>query len=125
MDAAHYHRIFRAAIVEESIYDTYEEAITEFDHILSAHIEPRSACICTHPITNNCLVRSRVNGKVLVIGSSCIRNFFPPQMVTEATRLIRLAKRRTRDCVDCGRRIRKTEPAWKVRCLECYKRINQ
>lgn len=103
-EASYYHKLFRIAIVEESVYDTYEEAIEEFSEVHGVKIGRESSCICTHPISENCFVKSKVNGKILVIGNKCIENFFPEEMKTKVRRLFNDERRKTKDCLRCSKR---------------------
>ena len=146
--ASYYHKKFREAIVRESIFDNYKDAISEFDKIVSVEIHKSSECICTHAIQENCLVKSKDNGKVLVIGNKCIYNFFSEKMQDEARRLFNLAKRKTQDCLRCATRftkekdeifcipcrtynnlctdcgqvfyVKKIEKSWRKKCYSCY-----
>ena len=119
--------MFRLAIVKESVFDTYEGAIAEFDRILRVDIQQSNACICTHAIEENCFVQSKENGKILIIGNKCIKNFFPSHMQEEADRLFKIAKRKTQDCSHCKKRFTKEDGEtfcetcrkfWKE-CLNC------
>lgn len=150
-EASYYHKLFRLAIVKESVYDTYEEAIEEFSEIHGVELGRDNSCICTHPISENCFVKSKVNGKILVIGNKCIENFFPEAIKTKVNKLFNAEKRKTRDCLKCCKRFpkendfefcRKCRRAnwkkcignsgdcklivyadfpWKVRCIPCWR----
>ena len=120
MDSTYYHKLFRKALIEESVYDTFAEAIDEFSIVTGVEIGQESSCICTHPIMENCYVKSKITGKVLVVGSKCVQNFFPKTTWEKAHEFIKQEKRKTFDCERCDKRYVKDED--KSLCLTCRKR---
>lgn len=116
-DSTYYHKLFREAIVKASVYDTFDKAISEFSKVHNVTLGQANSCICTHPITENCHVKSNVTGKELVIGNKCIENFFKQETKDRAATLLKLAKRKTKDCERCKRRFQKGDDH--VLCGKC------
>lgn len=110
-EARSYHEKFRKALVKASVHDTFREALLEFEEIdryeFVPDIEEISACICTHPINHLFFVKSNVTGKELVIGSSCINQFLPERQQKIAHEFLLAAKRKTKSCKKCKKRMRK------------------
>src|ERR1700710_2007566 len=119
---------FKKAILENSISTNYEDAIKEWiPSFLGSSDGPKSQCICTHEITENCHVQNLHSGKILVVGNVCINKFFPRPAILKFEQLQherRLEERKTKDCETegCNSRIAKIHVTRTV-CNRCLQRI--
>lgn len=75
----------RQVVLENSEAGEWDAAIHEWD-LAYIYEERGSVCACGHsPITDNCLIRNRVNGNTLVVGNVCINHFNVPSLNVPAS----------------------------------------
>lgn len=115
----YYHRKFVEALIAKSRADTFEEALLEW-RVTGVRIDFPTHCICTHPIVENCIVENVADGRELIIGSCCIRNFFPEEERAKMETKLKELKRKTRDCPVCNRRYNKEGALHDRMCNTCY-----
>ena len=63
----------RSAVIEKSSANSFMNAKSEWD--LIKIYEDESHCVCGHFIVDNCVIRNRITGKILIIGNTCLRQF--------------------------------------------------
>ncbi|KAJ3259152.1 hypothetical protein HK104_006957, partial [Borealophlyctis nickersoniae] len=74
--ATYYHKQFVKALIAESRTETFEEAKVKWK-VTGIRLDYPTECICTHPIVENFIVQNVDDARELIIGSTCIRQFFP------------------------------------------------
>jgi hypothetical protein len=106
---------FVNAIKDASDTDKFEDACShwEFEEMKSPGMAGR--CICNHPIKVDYIIKNKINGKRLVVGSDCVARFFSGNATL------------TRD-VELALKNRKREEEGKppvVVCIYCDKTVTQ
>lgn len=115
---------FKAVICSKSTNDDYESAILEWDMIKEEdYYFHESHCICSHDIEDNYFIKNKNNGKILVIGSECIKKFGTRDMVDEHKLMNKIANYEgdKRACINCGNHRIAYDDSWKKLCKPCYK----
>lgn len=122
-DGKYYRQKFIENLPTYSISDNYQEARLEF-HISHVTTGTPSSCICTKDITECVHIKNIHTGRIVIIGKDCAKHILTKEELDEMKKEFSAFTRKTRDCIDCGKRIKK-EPKkeWKVRCNKCYWRF--
>ncbi|SDG32522.1 hypothetical protein [Alloyangia pacifica] len=72
---SHYKDILMREITALSVADIWEEAKREW-RLLYIIREENGTCLCTyHPITDQCVIENRLNGRMTVVGNVCVNEF--------------------------------------------------
>lgn len=65
--------LLKKVIVDSSRNPRWHDAKREWE-LITIHDEPNH-CVCGHFIIENCVIRNRHNGNVLVVGNVCVNHF--------------------------------------------------
>lgn len=114
---------FTAVILAYSHSKIYNIAIGEWS-VITSNVNNIGQCICSHKIQINNLVKNKINGNILVIGSECINKFGTGNMKTNY-RIVSNIRNYTgtkRICQRCFKhKISECAENWKTLCRSCYK----
>jgi hypothetical protein len=114
----YYYKKLTENLIKETGVPTFEEARLKW-RVTGVKVNLPTQCLCTHPITENCMVQNVDDDRELIIGSCCIRQFFPEEQRAIMEAKLRALKRKTRDCVVCNRRYNKEGALHERMCNEC------
>lgn len=81
----HYKR-FIEKIVGNSTTSTWEEAKLEW-YCYNVDEDTSGTCICGHKLGNLYYIKNKINGKTLIVGSSCVKKFGEKSMVDYVKRV--------------------------------------
>lgn len=73
------------------------------DHY-KAEPDDNTLCLCGFSITNCCVVRCEINGEKAIIGSNCVRKYYP-----KVYSQLKEYKRKTKKCNFCLKRVKKDD----------------
>ncbi|KAJ3282325.1 hypothetical protein HK104_010944 [Borealophlyctis nickersoniae] len=118
MAAEFYHRQFVNALIAHSGTETFEEAKVKWK-VTGVRLDFPTQCICTHPITENCIVQNVDDGRELIIGTTCIKQFLPEEERLVMEQKMKDLKNKTRKCGACKKRYKKEGAKHEKLCNIC------
>ena len=95
-------QIFKTELIKVSTYDTFKEALVEFEAV--GREKMPGQCLCTQELEWCCYMLDTTTGEKIVVSRCCINKFGS----NEHRAQLKALERKTYDCQNCDKkRIRK------------------
>lgn len=102
-------------------YDTFSECKKDWKYITEHFSNDSDLCICGQEIGTAYVIKNTRNNVLAQVGSSCIEHINKEALKEYKKRVKKQEK--YRECTICKEYvIKKTEEAWKVKCIKCWKK---
>lgn len=111
---------FERKLVSLSVADAYGEVMLEWDVATFEAGNIEKYCLCGHKITQNCMLKNRLNSAECIVGNCCVKRFLPQEQVEKASALRKEAVNKTKQCALCEKRYRKADAHSKSVCNNCF-----
>ena len=106
-------QIFKTELIKVSTYDTFKEALVEFEAV--GREKMPGQCLCTQELEWCCYMLNKTTGEKIIVGRCCINKFGSDDHRAQ----LKALERKTYDCLNCNKkRIRKVAAKVKMMCQE-------